>query len=180
VADDPKGPGKEAAKQGTGPARPSVERAMALRDVLAHAVEVEKETRKHSGPPGAARVGRTIAMVLSVPSLAFSVYSYVARPEFIWGARPVVETAERKGANLRFTMFLLSQRIQAQRAATGRLPATLADVRENKTGIAYTVVSDTVFELRAEEGGQPVVLRSDRPPGEFLGDAQRHIMGRGK
>jgi hypothetical protein len=180
VADkDAKGPGKDAQKKSAGPARPSVERAMALRDVLTHAVAVEKETRTRSGPPGTSRVGRTIAISLSVPALVFSVYSYVARPEFVWGPKPVVETVERRDANLRFRMFLLSQRIQGQRLATGRLPTTLDNTREQR-GIAYSIVSDTVFELRAEADGQRLVLRSDSSPRAFLGDAQRHIMGRGK
>jgi len=151
---------------------------MALRDVLTHAVEVEKESRKHSGPPGSSGTGRMITMILGVPALAFCVYSFVARPEFIWGPNPSSVTAERRDANLRFTMFLLSQRIRTQGRSLGKLPATLTDVGESPPGITYSVVSDTVFELRATEGGQAVVLRSNEPPRQFLGDAQKYILGR--
>lgn len=167
----------ESEKPGAG--RPSVERAMALRDVLTHAVEVEKDARKHSGPPRNSGAGRVIAVMLSVPTLVFSIYSYVARPEFIWGPNETNVTAVRRDANLRFTMFLLSQRIRVEGRAKGRLPATLEEVGQNPRGITYRVVSDTVFELRSVENGQVVVFRSDEPPRQFLGDVQKYITGRG-
>jgi len=151
---------------------------MALRDVLTHAVEVEKESRKHAGPPGGSGTGRMVLLMLSVPALAFSVYSFVARPEFIWGANPANVSAVRQDANLRFTMFLLSQRIRSQFKARGRLPASWAEVGETPKGITYTVVSDSVFELRADERNQVLVLRSNEPPKQFLGDAPSVIAGR--
>lgn len=156
-------------------ARPSVERAEALRDVMTHAVEVEKEVRKTVGPPRSSR--RTVAIAISVPALLFCVFSLVFTPEFIWGPTTVALAPAERDANLRFTMFLLAQRIRSYRAANGRLPASLEAVGESPTGIAYAVVSDTVFQLTGEEAGQQLVLRSDAPASEFLGDAARRLRG---
>lgn len=143
-----------------------------------HAVEVEKETRKSSVPLGS-RSRRTAALVIGIPALAFCVYSLVQRPEFIWGPNPNSVAPARKDANLRFTMFLLAQRIRSYRKAGGALPSSLAAVGENPPGITYAVLSDTVFELRAAEDGKAVVLRSDEPAAQFLGEAPKVIQGRG-
>jgi hypothetical protein len=75
-------------------------------------------------------------------------------------------------------MFLLSQRIRSQYATKGRLPVSLADLGEVSRGITYNIVADSVFELRAEAGGQALVLRSNEPPKPFLGDAQKYLTGR--
>lgn len=156
--------------------RPSVERAKALRDVMTHAVEVEKETRKSSGPPKAGP-GRKIAIALSVPGLLFSLFSVIVRPEFIWGPKATNVPAAERDANLRFTMFLLGQRIRSFRHANGRLPATLATLGETPPGISYSILSDTVFQLTGDDGGKVLVLRSDAPVAEFLGDAARRLRG---
>ena len=153
---------------------------MVLRDVMTHAVEVEKETRKVSGPPGASRGGRIAALVVGVPALAFCVYSLVARPEFIWGPNPEAVAPARKDANLRFTMFLLAQRIRSYRQTNRVLPSSLAAVGENPPGITYSVLSDTVFELSASADGKAVVFRSDEPAARFLGDAPKLLQGRDK
>lgn len=158
--------------------RPSVERALALRDVMAHAVEVEKEVHKSDAPPGRSPAARVTMLAFSIIGLAFSVYSYVARPEFIWGPQEKSIPEVRRDANLRFTLYLLGQRIRAYRRTNGTLPASLADVGESPRGITYAIVSDTVFELRAMDGAREVVFRSDVRPDEFLGDTKRHIVGR--
>src|SRR5438067_9786110 len=66
---------------------PDVERALALRDVMDHAVKMQREITA----PSDRHRGRTRivwATVVCVPLLALAVYSWVAHPEFIWGPRP--------------------------------------------------------------------------------------------
>ena len=171
---DPRHP-SQAGKGPEKPVRASVERAEALRDVMSHAVEVEKEVRKKTelrqGP------GRTIAVAISVPALLFCAFSFIVRPEFIWGPKVAAMAPAERDANIRFTMFLLGQRIRSFRAAHGQLPASLEAVGERPSGIAYAVVSDTVFQLTADDAGKPLVLRSDAPTAEFLGDAARRLRG---
>ena len=164
-----------------GAGRPSVERAMALRDVMTHAVEVEKETHKTSGPPSESGAGRVVAFILCVPLLAFTIYAYVARPEFIWGPNPKTMPALRRDANLRFTMYLLARRIESYHATAHVYPEDLSALDGVMPGgITYARVSDDVFELRAMEGSSEVVFRSDEPAQRFLGKTPAVIAGRSR
>ena len=103
-----------------------VERALALRDVMDHAVRVKREISE--AKPLHRRRG-VIALLLCIPLLGFSIYSFVARPEFIWGA-PARLPQEQAEANARVAMFLLAQRIEALRAARGDYPESLAEIGE--------------------------------------------------
>ena len=77
-------------------------------------------------------------------------------------------------------MFLLARRIQAYRKAEGALPPTLAAAGLRAPGVSYVVLSDSVFELRTEERGKPVVFRSDASLSDFLGNAPKIVAGQGK
>jgi hypothetical protein len=77
-------------------------------------------------------------------------------------------------------MFLLARRIQSYRATEGALPSSLAAIGSRVPGVSYAVVSDSVFELRAEEGGKPLVLRSDASVSDFLGNAAKIVAGQVK
>ena len=158
--------------------RASVERAMALRDVMSHAVEVEKETRKPSGPRGASGAGRVAMMVLSLVLLAFTVFAYASRPEFIFGADPNQVPAVRRDANVRFTMYLLSRRVESYRKVSNRLPDDLRAIPGAPKSVNYARLSDTVFELRARDGDKVLVFRSDEPADRFLGQSPKIVSGR--
>lgn len=174
---DSHSPGKSPAKK-TG--RASVERAEALRDVMAHAVEVEKETRKTSVTPRS-RSRRAVVIALSVPLLAFSVYSFVARPEFIWGAKRSSMTPVRRDANARFAMYLLSRRIETYKKTNGRYPTDLSAVPGLPlASVRYTLVTDQLYELRAPDGDRELVFRSDQPVDQFLGRSPTIVAGRGQ
>lgn len=169
-------PGVPGQKSGPGAgARADVERAMLLRDVMDHAVEVEKEaarrtTRKDSHAR-AITLGTVGALLLVV-----SAYSWMARPEFIWGPRPTPLPPVQREAGLRFAMFLLSQRIKAYRDASGAYPPALSAIGDSVSGVTY-VISGNVFELRATENGKPIVLRSDQSADAFLGNSANVIQG---
>ena len=161
--------------------RPSVERAEALRDVMAHAVEVEKVTRRSSGPPGDSGARRVVALAFAMLLLGFTIYTYLARPEFIWGPNVTAVSDVRRDANLRFTMFLLARRIEAYRAASHAYPADLLAVTSAPpAGVTYVRVSDNVFELKATEGNREVTFRSDEPTDRFLGQTPSVVAGRGR
>lgn len=153
-----------------------MERALALRDVMDHAVRVQREISgaKRIGPSRAPMIW---ALLVCVPLLAFSAYSYLARPAFIWGA-PAALPPERMDANVRVALFMLAQRIEAFRAEAGHFPVALGDIGEAVEGVRYSVLSDAVFELRAEAtGGAAVVFRSDQPVDAFLGNSIVVIQG---
>jgi hypothetical protein len=152
-----------------------VERALALRDVMDHAVEAEIEKARPMTPAKSNARAITMAVVF-VPLLVFSVYSWVARPEFIWGPRVRALPPVQQEAGLRFAMYLLSTRIEAYRKAQGQYPASLAAIGEGIPGVTYEVVGSH-FELRATEGGKPIVLRSNESADTFLGNATNIIQG---
>jgi len=148
---------------------------MALAAVMDHAVKVHKET---SGPMRPRRgQGRAIAMTVAmIPMIALALYSWVARPEFIWGpgAKPIPPV--RQEANIRFSMFLLAQRIETYRHAVGSYPLSLSEVGDSLEGVVYTR-ADSVYELRAVDNGKPIVYRPDRSIDEFLGASPLIIQG---
>jgi hypothetical protein len=169
-------PGVPGQKPGPGAGgRADVERAMLLRDVMDHAVEVEKETARRS--PRKESHARAIALgTVCALLLVVSAYAWIARPEFIWGPRPTPVPPVQKEAGLRFAMFLLSQRIKAYRDAAGEYPPSLTALGDSLSGVAY-VRSGNVFELRATENGKQIVLRSDQPADAFLGNSANIIQG---
>lgn len=153
---------------------------MALRDVMSHAVEVEKGVRKVTGPPGASAVGRTVMLALSLGLLAFTAFAYVSKPEFIFGADPSNVPEVRRDANLRFTMYLLSRRVESYKNSSRRLPDDLSPIVGAPKGVSYARLSDEVFELRARDGTKEIVYRSDEPADRFLGQSPKILSGRGQ
>jgi hypothetical protein len=147
-----------------------VERALALRDVMDHAVKVQRESKQLRIPRR--KVGRLVtALAICVPLLAASVYSVMARPAAIWGAGepardPVVHEAE-----MRFGTILIAQRIEAYRLAVGHYPRSLAVLGADTTAVAYDVVGDAEFLLTTMVNGKPVVYRSGDSPESFLGNS---------
>lgn len=161
--------------------KPEVDRALLLRDVMDHAVRVHKETTGPRGIGGRSGFNRsTVVIAVCVPLLALCVYSWVARPEFLWGPKAGPLPPVRQEANMRFAMFLLAQRIRSYRAAQGHYPATLEELGETMPGVVYSLSADGVFQLTASENGKPLTYRSDQPATAFLGDAFNVIQGLGK
>ena len=159
----------------TGAQRPSavkpaeLERALALRDVMDHAVRVKKET------PGARRLARSrtrmIAMLVAcVVLLALSAYSWFARPEVIWGPR-VHPSLLRQDAGARLAMALLAQRLDSYRETNGTYPTSLREIGEGASGVRFRLVGDSAFELRDSVGSREIVLRSGDRRDVFLGNS---------
>jgi len=182
VAQTPKRPARPsptAANPKGGGRPPEVERALALRDVMDHAVKVQQED---TAPSKLKRWnGRVIAAsLICIPALAICVYSYVARPEFIWGpgAQPLPPAEQEAG--MRFSMFLLAQRVEGYRHAQGAYPQSLDVIGERLEGVRYTLVSDSLYELRATDAGKPIVFRSNESVDAFLGNTAAIIQGLGR
>ena len=121
---------------------------------------------------------RVMAMlVIGLPLLAFSIYSWVARPAFIWGTAPPIPVAQQQ-ANMRMTLYVIGMRLNKYRAAQGFFPASLEALGEQASGITYELDSDSVFVLRAVVAREPLVYRSDMNAREFLGNAQEILSNR--
>jgi hypothetical protein len=148
---------------------------MALRDVMDHAVRVQREITAVT-PIRRSRVPRLLALLFCVAAIAFSGYSLVARPAFIWG-EPDAVSPVRADAGVRLGLYLLAQRVESFRVEAGKYPASLGDIGEALEGVHYTLVSDSVFELRSSEDST-VVLRSDMPLESFVANSVGVIQGR--
>lgn len=141
-----------------------------------HAVKVHREVTAPSVIGSRRRRLKWEVAIFSVLA-AFSAYSWLMRPEFLWGPRfeqpPLVQDADA-----RLAMVLLSQRLEARRAADGRYPVTLDAIGEQGGGIQYRLLSDTVFELRATVNGRVLMLRSTDNTDSFLGNSMAVIGGK--
>lgn len=167
--------------KGNAGGKSEVDRALLLRDVMDHAVRVHKETTGPRGIGGVGGVNRSaILTAVCVPLLAFCVYSWVARPEFLWGPKAGPLPPARQDANTRFAMFMLAQRIKSYRATQGHYPATLEELGETLPGVVYSLGADGVFQLTASENGKSIMYRSDQPTNAFLGNSFDVIQGSGK
>lgn len=145
---------------------------MALRDVMDHVIDVSQPDPSSRRAPLRRGLTAFICLVL----LGLSLYSWIARPAVIWGPNPKVQPVVEE-AGIRFSIFLLAQRIETYRDSAGRYPPELGDQPE---GIAYAFVSDSVFELRASLNGTPIVFRSNEPVDDFLGNSGAVIAGTGR
>jgi len=153
---------------------------MALRDVMSHAVEVEKDLRKSSRPRNDAGSGRGVMLALSLCLLAFTVYAYAAKPEFLFGANPNNVSEVRRDANVRMTLYLLSRSVESYKKREHRLPNDLSPILGAPKSVKYARLTDSVFELRASEGTRDVVFRSDESADRFLGNVPKVLSGRGQ
>lgn len=144
-----------------------------------HVVEVQREiTAPRKLRPSRARlIG---VAIICVPLLAGCIYSWIARPELIWGPHPRSVPIARQDANLRFAMFLLGQRAKAYRKTEGTYPSSIAALGSGVQGVTYALVSDSVFELRAIEQGKRIVYRSDEPTSRFLNGAAAIVAGQSR
>ena len=167
------------AVKGPRPPRPSgaVDRAMALRDVMDHAVRAERANR---GPHVVRRnrAGPAFAVVVCTALLAFSAWSFIARPAFIWGAATTMPVAQ-EGANVRVALFMLAERLRAFRAQAGHYPTALTEIGEQSDGIRYRRLADSLFELRATlADSSTIVYQSDQAADAFLGNSLEQITNR--
>jgi len=158
--------------------RASVEKAMALRDAMSAAVDAEKEFRKASKPKPQSGAGRGVMLAFSFALMAFTLFAYMSRPEFIFGADPNNVPEVRKDANVRMTLFLLSREVEDFKKKQQKYPDDLKAIPGAPAGVRYALLTDTVFELRYLEGTKEVVFRSDAPVNEFLRDAPKILSGR--
>jgi len=152
-----------------------LERALALRDVMDHAVRVQKETPGAKGL-GASRVRGIVLLVTCIALLSFSAYSWFARPAFIWGPQ-THPSAARQEAGARLAMVLLAQRLDSYRQTNGAFPASLAEIGEGRSGIRFRAVGDSAFELRDSVDTRELVLRSTDQRDAFLGNSVTRLGG---
>lgn len=146
-----------------------VAKQLALRDVMEYAVRVTRETVE-AKPMKSWRSRPIVLTAVASLSVVLCTYTFLGRPEWIYGPDPVRLEPVRRDAYLRYALYLTSQRVAEYRSRRGALPASLAEAGPAWAGITYRVISDSVFELRvAPDSGIAIVFRSDQSLPDFLG-----------
>ncbi|MGH7670127.1 MAG: hypothetical protein ACRENQ_11610 [Gemmatimonadaceae bacterium] len=149
----------------TDDASTELDRLRMLAEVMDYVIKVSKPTPLVLPRP------RVWVPAVTLLLFAFTIYSYAARPAWIWG--PAVDSTQvlaTHDADMRFAMFLLAQRIFEYRREFGAVPATLADVGDRIDSVQYVPLSDTSFSLRYESR-RPIILYSTESMNAFLGNA---------
>jgi len=163
-------------QRGTPQQSGSLARAEVLRDVVQHAAR-EQQALLAARPVRRSRAVRTAAVWLCVPALAFSAWSLIAQPAFLWGPPPAPLAAPRADANARMVLYLLAQRLEQYRAEEGAVPASLAVLGQDTEGVVYAAIGDTGWVLRGRERGREIVLRTGDDLDAFLGPSLRVLRG---
>ncbi|HET7631890.1 MAG TPA: hypothetical protein VFK16_06225 [Gemmatimonadaceae bacterium] len=146
-----------------------LDRAKMVAEVMEYVVRLARAT------PLALPRPRVWIPLMTIAAFAFMLYSYAARPAWIWG--PQIDRAAitaKKNADMRFAMFLLAQRIFEYRREFGVVPPSLAQVGDKIEGVTYVPLSDTTFSLRYE-GRVPIILYSTQSMDGFLQDALQAV-----
>ena len=153
-------------------------RASALRDAVAHAVETDREFKKKGSLTGGSRrAGRYAIIAIAV---VVTLYSWIGRPQFIWGAPAALPSPEVQNADLRMSMYFFAIKVERYRKQHGAYPASLRDVGDSVPGLRYALLNANTYELRGTAANREVVLRSGMAGAEFLGNAKELIQTRRK
>jgi len=167
-------------KPGTPPDKPQPhgkeELALLLRDAVRHSVQIEREAALAMIPKETR--GRPVAMGIFVAiALAFSAWSFIAKPAFIWGAGASTIAPEREEAGVRLAMFLQARRLDLHRAKEGEYPDALSEVGGDTT-LGYRLTDDGGFVLTATAAGRTLVLTSTDNREAFLGRSRDIVQQR--
>jgi hypothetical protein len=142
-----------------------LDRAMVVAEVMDYVVKSAKATPLVLPRP------RLWIPLTALFFFGFALYSYAARPEWIWGPQPDpnAELATHD-PDMRVAIFLLAQKILAYRDSTGAVPTSLAQIGEKVDGVGYVPLTDTSFSLRYE-AEHPIIYYSTGSANEFLRNA---------
>ena len=128
-------------------------------------------------PPPKAR-SQAWMYLASAVLLMVSAWSFIARPEIIWGPTPETELrpADEYEAQQRAVMWLQAQRLFTYRFENGVLPRRLQDAGDPYGAFTYHRWSDSTFELQSADPRLPLTLRSEEL-GDFLRSGSQFLRG---
>ncbi len=143
----------------------ALDRAMVLAEVMDYVVAAAKPTPLVLPRP------RVWIPLTTLFFFCFALYSYAAKPEWIWGAQPDPDAVlATHDADMRMAIYMAAQQISTYELEMGQLPATLGQAGVRLDSVRYVVLSDTSFSLRYE-AEHPIIYYSTQSAADFLGNA---------
>jgi hypothetical protein len=125
----------------------------------------EEEARRRARARTRPLMWTCVAIVLFVAA-----YLWIERPEWVFPAPPVPESAAVQDASLRIAMANTAQHLERYRRRNGRLPAALAEVGAPVEGITYEqLAGGSQWGLSGRNGSIRLRLVSTEPLDKFLG-----------
>src|SRR3954469_22157965 len=147
-----------------------IEKQRAILDVVHYATRLTRQVQQATEMK--ALSWRPIVLAAAaVFTMLFTAYLFLAQQDWVFGPTAAAMSPARREASLRWAMFLAGARANEYRLNRGVMPASLRDVGEDWTGIAYTTPDPGSFDLRAKNPdptGAPLILRSGDDPRAFL------------
>ena len=148
----------------------------AIADVVDHAVRMTRAVtlaRPMESWPWRPLILASLALL----TLLFTLSTFIAFPDWVFGASPALMSAQRREASTRMAMYLTAERLLRYRDASGSLPVSLSDVGDSWNGITYTNFGGA-FLLQSRVGKENLVLHSEGDDRAFLGLSPRYLRGR--
>ena len=151
----------------------------AVRDVLDSQRESEGELR-HIRAARKERDAHTKyqpgLLLFIVAAWGFIGYAWVARPAYLFGGAPrSTLSAVQREARMRYAIYLQRGRVEAYRAAKGRLPESLREAGAVESGVEYERTTEADYQISGSVDGTVLRLSDRMSADSFLGDALRQI-----
>jgi hypothetical protein len=141
-----------------------------LNDPLAEAVrEVVLQTQGTAPRPALKASNRRGGLLALALGWVFLAWIWIARPAWIFGARPPQLTAAQAEHEARFALFLTRERMEAFRAESGQLPTSLAELPHRETGVRL-LPGEGSYDLAIEVNGRTLIMHSTMNADSFLGN----------
>ncbi len=121
---------------------------------------------------------RLLAFVF-IASVALGLYALAAKPAWLVTPPPPPESPMMVEASLRIAMWQEALYVERYRREEGRLPVDLAQAgAPHVDGISYHQVGEDDYLITGSNGDVDLVLRSDEPFGDFVGESLKTIANR--
>lgn len=160
----------------TGPGQsPQAAARRALADAYEQAVKAEAEKRTRAAVMAKkSKVRRVVLGVAWLISLTGATL-LVLKPGW-FGLVKYQESAAERDANIRLSLYMAGQQLEAYRQRTGSFPDRLDQAGRTVPGIQYQRTPDGGYEMRLSRGGQMVLLTSRDSLNAFLGSSLARVV----
>ena len=161
----------------------SASRPQSSRSALAEAYEkaVKSEAEKKALSLAVQRKRfrtRVIFLGLAWTIIVGCVAAVALHPEW-FGLGDVAETTGERDANLRLTLYVAGQQLQAYKKQRGVFPDRLADAGKFAPGLVYVKTPDGGYTLRLSRGQDRVTLTSNDSLNAFLSPSLTRLVQSG-